>query len=71
MPLYPWKNLKTQKEVEVMRTFDEYKEPPTLEEALAQGMDEGEFNEAEWFKVIGKNIKVVRGDGWGGGKGNW
>lgn len=69
MPLYRWKDKKTKKEVEVIRTFSEYENPPTLEEK--EDMSAEEFLDAEWERIVGTGIHVTKGNSWGPGKGNW
>jgi predicted nucleic acid-binding Zn ribbon protein len=64
LPLYNWKNKKTGKVIEVIRNFSDYQEPPTLEEAP-------EEKDPEWERMIGSDIKVIKGRSWGGSKGNW
>lgn len=71
MPLYCWKDKTSGKTIEVMKSFDEYKDPPTKEEAIAGGLTEEEADSADFVKVLGTGIKVVKGDSWGPGKGNW
>ena len=71
MPIYPWRVLESGKEVEVLRPFSGYQDPPTKEECLAAGMTEEEYEAAEFEKIIGRGIRVTRGDNWGPGKGSW
>jgi putative FmdB family regulatory protein len=66
MPLYEWACAKCKKAVEVLRSFDGYRDPPTPEEVDA-ACPEGEH---EFEKRI-KAPLVARAPGWGGGKGNW
>ena len=71
-PLYQWLETHTKKSLEILRSFDEFRSEPTEEEAKAAGFTEEEIKEAKWEKLIGKNITVNRGDGWGSGKkGSW
>ena len=62
--MYLWLDKRTGKTVEVMRSFAEYEKPPTEEEA--PGM-----SDAEWERQIEGGQAVVKGQGWGSGKGNW
>jgi hypothetical protein len=71
MPLYNWIEKKTDKEVEILRSFSKYSDSPSKEEALEAGLTEEEYATADWIKVIGKGIKVIPGESWGPGKGNW
>jgi len=61
MPLYRWADADG-KEIEVIRTFDDFEVPPTEEEAP-------EFT-APWTRLLGIS-KVIKGYGWGAGKGAW
>lgn len=67
MPIYKWKDKKTEIEVEVIRDFKDYEVPP-FEEELATDHDP---KEAVWERIIGSAPKVIKGDSWGPGKGNW
>ncbi len=71
MPIYPYNERNSKKTVEILRSFEDYKVPPTLEEALKAGLTEEEYANADWQKVIGRGIRVTRGDNWTGSKGNW
>lgn len=64
MPLYLWLDKKTGKTVEVMRSFAEYEKPPMEEESPGTA-------EAEWERQIEGGQSVVKGQGWGSGKGYW
>lgn len=68
MPLYKYVDKKTNKEVEVIRQFSEYEIAPTREEA--KEMSDSEYTEAEWSRIVGDGIKVIRSWGYGS-KGNW
>lgn len=68
MPIYQYIDHSTAERIEVVRTFEEWEAPPTREEAH-QWTDE-EYQNASWERVIGVP-GVVKGQGWGGGKGNW
>lgn len=69
MPMYKWLDKKSGKDIEVIRTFDEFENPPQRDEVEKLLTDE-EFAAAEWERVIGIP-GVVKGYGWGQGKGNW
>lgn len=56
-PIYVWVHEETGEETEVQRDYEDSDLPPD---------DSG-----KWKKVIGKNLNLIRGPGWGGGKGNW
>lgn len=71
MPLYVWLEKKSGKTIDILRSFDDYQVPPTEDEALGAGLNEEEVGEAEWEKRLGTGIQVIRGDSWGGSKGNW
>lgn len=64
MPMYTWQDKKTEKRVDVIRSFADYELPPTEEEAPG-------FQDPEWVRVIGESISVTKGNGWGSGKGYW
>lgn len=65
MPLYTWEDTNTKKRVDVLRSFAEYENPPTEEEAP-------DIENPEWVRVIGDKIALTRGPNWGwGSKGNW
>lgn len=68
MPIYHWVDKKTDKSIEVIRTFSEYEVPPTEQEVLEAKL---EFSEPpEWVRII-NYVAVKKGHRWGGGKGNW
>ena len=71
MPYYPWKDERTGKELEVLRNFSSYEEPPTEEEAVEAGFSAKEYTLATWKRLIGSKIRTARGANWGPGKGNW
>ena len=70
MPIYDWVDENTGKEVVVQRTFDDYDAEPVREEAINQGLTSDESKAADWVRLIGKGIQVIKGDGWGK-KGSW
>jgi hypothetical protein len=67
-PLYVWYDETSKKEIEILRPFAGYQEPPTEEEARAEGLDP---EKAKWEKRLGRGIRVTKSDSWGPGKGNW
>lgn len=70
-PLYIHEDTLSGKQIEILRPFDQYKDPPTEEEAITKGLTPEEAKVAVWRKVLGTGIKMVRGANWGGSKGNW
>lgn len=64
MPFYRWIDKKTGKEVEVLRIFADYENPPTEEEAP-------DIKEPEWERQVSGGQSVVKSWNWGAGKGNW
>ena len=69
MPLYCHKDTVSGKEVEINRSFADYLDEPTEEEATAAGID---YKKAKWERIIGRNIKVTFGANYGGShKGSW
>lgn len=68
MPVYVWVDKSSEKEIEVIRTFDEYQVPPTQEEST---LTEEEYKAAKWEKLISSKVMVKRGPNWQGSKGNW
>lgn len=64
MPFYRWVDKKTGKEVEVLRIFADYEKPPTKEEAP-------DIEDPEWERQVSGGQSVVKGHGWGNGKGYW
>lgn len=69
MPLYAWLDKKTEKKVEVLRSFVDYEIPPAREEA--GDMSNEEFRDADWERQIYGTQRVIKGDSWGPGKGYW
>lgn len=70
MPIYPWVDNKSKKEVAVIRDFLQYEDPPTPEEAAAEAkMSAEEYADANWERLIGLS-HWTRGQ-WSGGKGHW
>ena len=68
MPIYEWSCKKCKKSVDIIRSFAEYENGPAEDELPAV---EEEPCEHEWFRNIGDNTTVVKGNGWGSGKGSW
>jgi hypothetical protein len=50
--MYRHKDENTGKEVEIIRSFDDYEDTPTVEEAMHEGLTEDEAKEAKWVKII-------------------
>lgn len=71
MPIYKWSDKNTGKEVEIIRSFDDYEDTPTEEEALVE-LTKEEFKNAKWVKiVVGGSRSIGFGRFGHGGKGNW
>jgi predicted nucleic acid-binding Zn ribbon protein len=68
MPMYLYEDKVTGKQVEVLRSFDEYEKLPDAEEA--KELSPEEFANAQWVRLVGAST-VVKGRGWGLGKGFW
>lgn len=71
MPLYTHEDITSGKQVEILRPFSEYQDPPTTEEAVEQGLTPEEAGVAIWRKILGTGIRVTRGPNWTGMKGSW
>lgn len=71
MPLYDWKDRKSEKVITVLRHFSAYEEKPTVAEAQEGNMTPEEYEAADWERLIGADIRVTRGLNWNGGKGYW
>lgn len=71
MPMYQYCCTECGKEMDVIRTFDESSELPTLDEVKEANVPTchavGGHN---WHKRIG-NPHIVKGAGWRGSKGSW
>lgn len=63
MPMYLYKDLVSGTQVEVLRKFSEYDQPPTEEEAPG-------LVAPKWERLIGGKQTIQKGMGWGS-KGNW
>jgi len=72
MPMYRYQYIPTKEEIEVLRKFDEYTQIPTEQELGEDGWDieDGHREESNWQRILG-TPKIVKGDGWGAGKGRW
>lgn len=65
MPYYVWRPIKeptADRDIQVMRSFDNYQDPPTADEGAEDGV--------EYERVITTAPKVTKADGFGQ-KGNW
>lgn len=71
MPLYIWLDSKSGTTVDILRSFEDYRDPPTEEEAAAAGLSPEQVADASWEKRLGTGIQVVKGSSWGPGKGSW
>ncbi len=71
MPMYLWRDRRTQKSIEILRDHKEYRTPPTVEEATSLGLTEEEAKDADWQKLISRGIRMAKSDTWGPGKGHW
>lgn len=67
MPQYMWLCEGCGQEVEVIRPLAQFEVPPTAEEAGGPGVE----HEHKWKSILSKPPAVVKGPGWGGGKGRW
>ena len=63
-----WEDTVTNTAVEVIRAFDDYQDPPTIEETK---LTPEEYKAAKWERLISSKIMMNRGPSWGGSKGNW
>jgi hypothetical protein len=52
MPMYLHQDKNTKKKVEIIRSFDDYEDTPTVEEAMREGLSEDEAKNAQWVKII-------------------
>jgi len=67
MPQYLWADKNTGKTCTVIRSFNEYEQPPTEEEHPRSPGEEP----ADWERQIGGDQALIRGPNWGGAKGYW
>jgi hypothetical protein len=83
MPLYQYRCKHCKLGLEVLRTFDDYKIPPTLDEegeagsAMCLPDAESEAQESpasqqphDWERHISSGTTILKAPGWGG-KGHW
>lgn len=68
MPIYRYRDKKTGKQVDVIRSFAEFEQPPTAEEGTRAGVEL--TGDEDWERVL-SGFQLVKSDVWGGGKGNW
>lgn len=73
MPLYRYRDEISGVVIDVIRTFEEFKTPPTEEEiALDQKTEVTDPTpERRWVRVLDPNIRMLRGAHWNGAKGYW
>lgn len=76
MPIYKYRCQKCDMSAEVLRTFDEYRVPPTADECIGAPPDgEDPPCDHEWEREISGKLSVSFGGGWGRyggkGKGHW
>ena len=64
MPLYTWVCKKCSAAKEILRTFDQNRDPPTPEEAPTDDC------EHDWDKKINAPL-IAKSASWGPGKGHW
>lgn len=69
MPIYCWHDKNSELKVEVIRSFAEYENPP-VDDELPEA-ERGKQDSRKWERIIGSDIRVMRGAGWGMGKGYW
>ena len=67
MPMYYWEDKKTGYGIEVIRKFDDYKQPP--EESELPKEEQGKAR--EWQRLLKKAPGVTKSRNWGPGKGYW
>jgi hypothetical protein len=66
MPMYTFKDEKSELTVEVLRSFADYKVPPTDDELPEQ--ERGKTR--QWTKIIDKGIRTVANRNWSPSKGH-
>jgi predicted nucleic acid-binding Zn ribbon protein len=66
MPFYSWKDKNTNVEVEVLRAFSNYDNPPSYKEVDDQ-MTEEQYGNAEWERLIKAGGMTITFNN----KGNW
>ena len=63
---YVWKDNTTERRIVIMNHIDDYRTPPTIEQAVEQGFTEEEAKAADWTKIVGTtNVQTF------GQKGYW
>jgi predicted nucleic acid-binding Zn ribbon protein len=67
MPQYEWRCDACKVETTVIRSFQEYKEPPTEDEVPKSDTPCSHV----WERLIGRGQTTVKGASWGPGKGYW
>jgi len=70
MPIYNWHCKVNNVDIEVIRTFDDYEKPPTVQECADAGLLDELDHEPNWERVISK-VNTKKGYRWGRGKGHW
>lgn len=68
MPIYTYMEKKSGIKVDIIRTFDNYDKPPEGDEIPEELRKKKKL---QWERQIGDNQVVVKGNGWGAGKGYW
>jgi len=71
MPLYYWECKTCGCSTEVIRSFDAYEEKPEPDELPEGSKCTSPGGEHDFKRLLGGKVHVVKGSGWGGGKGNW
>lgn len=67
MPLYTYIDKTTGYQIDILRNFAQYQDLPNDTDLP----EEEQGKERDWEKQLGTNVKVIRGENWGPGKGNW
>lgn len=68
-PLYSWLDRKSDITVDIIRHYTDIELPPTIAEAVEDGMTEEQHAAADWERVLSA-ATVIRAPGFGS-KGNW
>lgn len=71
MPLYRWKCKTCEGTVEVLRSFGDYEKGPEPDEVPEGFKCRDPEGGHDFERTISGKVNVVKGAGWGGGKGNW
>lgn len=66
MPMYTWRDKKSEYQLDVIRPYHEYREPPREDELP----EEERGKEREWQRIIDGVPTVTKSFGFGS-KGNW